>query len=185
MPKTYPTNFVGDFLLGDNIKENLDALTVIWNVEDKRGIRSVRKPIIVLCAAIIEAILHDFFFRIKEFTREGVDRIEREFAEFLRSKDNDNLQFFIDQSRKHQLFGDGSDGLYKNLDKLAELRNRIHIQNVKLSKPDRECDAFTQDYQKMAEKTLEGIIRHMVNDYNRKQEDHVGGFTLPWDSHFQ
>ena len=81
MPKTYPTNFVGDFLLGDNIKENLDALTVIWNVEAKRGIRSVRKPIIVLCAAIIEAILHDLFFRIKVFTREGVDRIEREFAE--------------------------------------------------------------------------------------------------------
>ena len=95
----------------------------------------------------------------------------------------DNFQFFNDQCRRHQLFGDGCDGFYDQLDNLAQLRNRIHIQNVKGAKPLRERHAFTEAQQQLSEKTLEDLISRMNADYNRGQEDYVGGFTLPWDSH--
>ena len=71
------------------------------------------------------------------------------------------------------------------LDKLAELRNRIHIQNVKRFKPSREYEAFAYAQQMLAEKTLEAVICRLATDYNRKQEDHVRGFTLPWDSRLE
>ena len=189
MPIAYPTNFIGDYLLGDNINENLDALRLIWekqaeHVHTTQEHKRLRKPVIVLCGAIAEAVLYDFFAKIRDFVTEGVEGIEEELAEHFRSMNNDNFQFFIDQSRKHRLFGDGGDEFYDNLDKLAVLRNRIHIQNVKGFKPYREREAFTLAQQQMSEKILEDLIRRMIANYDRNQEDHVGGFTLPWDSHF-
>lgn len=94
---------------------------------------------------------------------------------------NDNFQFFIDQCRKHRLFGDGSDGFYDDLDKLVELRNRIYIQNTKGVVPLREYEAFSKAQQQMAERTLETVIARMDERYNRTQADHVGGFSLPWN----
>jgi len=187
MPVTYPTNFIGDYLLGDNIKENLDALQQIWaiqagHVQNTQENKRLRKPVIVSCGAIVEAILYDFFSKIRDFVNEGVDGIEEELATHFRSMNNDNFQFFIDQGRKHQLF---DNGLCDELDKLADFRNRIHIQNAKRLKPLRECEAFTYDIQLRSERTLEAVIRYMNANYNRNQDDHVGGFTLPWDSHFE
>lgn len=188
MPANYPTNFIGDYLLGDNIKENLVALRLIWEKQAEynqaeQEHKRLRKPIVVLCGAIAEAILYDFFTKIRDFVREGVEGIEEEQAEHFRSMKNDNFQFFIDQSRKYQLFGDGTDDFYDHLDKLAELRNRIHIQNVKGVTPRREWRAFTVEQQLLSEQTLEDLIRRMNENYNRDQQDHVGGFTVPWASH--
>ncbi|WP_170787708.1 hypothetical protein [Ruegeria lacuscaerulensis] len=188
MPTVYPTNFMGNYRLGDNINENLDALQLIWDLQHEHAEtdsshKRLRKPVIVYCGAIAEAVLFDFFAKIRDFVREGVAAIEEELAEHLRSMSNDNFQFFIDQCRKHQLFGDGSDGFYDDLNKLAELRNRIHIQNVKHFKPLREHEAFSKVQQQMAERTLETLIARMNEHYNRKQADHVGGFMLPWNSY--
>lgn len=189
MPTTYPTNFFGNYLLGDNVNENLDALTLIWEKQTEHHHAQqehmrLRKPIVVLCGTIAEAILYDFFDRIRVFVREGVEGIVEELAEHFRSMTNDNFQFFIDQCRKHQLFGDGCDEFYNHMDKVAELRNRIHIQNVKQFRPLREREAFTPALQQLSEKTLEDLIRRMNKNYTRDQNDNVGGFTLPWDSHF-
>ena len=73
--------------------------------------------------------------------------------------------------------------LYKELDDLRKLRNRIHIQNTKNDFERDEYRAFSDERKLLAEKVLEEILRTMAAKYSR-EHNYVSDFELPWDSHF-
>jgi hypothetical protein len=87
---TINSNFIGDFKLGDNIAYNLDVLEVLYErfeVADADEKRLLCKPITVLLVTIIEAVLHDFHFRIVSYTREAVHGVAVSVLEYVRGKD--------------------------------------------------------------------------------------------------
>ena len=70
---TVSSNFIGNFKLGDNINHNLEILQLLYRQFDQSKFRNKRllcKPIIIIVVSIIEAVLHDFHFRIQRHTFE-------------------------------------------------------------------------------------------------------------------
>ena len=67
------SDFIAIYKLGDNINYNLKSLRVLVAAaknaepEDKDAFI---KPITILIASITEAVLYDFIYRIRHFTRE-------------------------------------------------------------------------------------------------------------------
>jgi len=185
MPTHIPTSFCGAFLLGDNVNENVETLTIIYNHQltlDVAGQRAMRKPIILLCASITEAFMYDLVYRIRYFTREGVAGIPDAIATYLRGVPNDDFSFVIDQCKKHEIIGKKNDPIYNDLRLMRDLRNRIHIQNVKNILEQREHNVFTRDRQLLSEKTTEYVLKYLEKNYSRTF-DAVGGVTLPWEPH--
>ncbi|MGA2997054.1 hypothetical protein [Bradyrhizobium sp.] len=65
------SKFIGNFVIGDNIVQNLRVLAVLYaqyNLADTANKRLLCKPIVVLLGSIVEASLHDLHTRIRTFT---------------------------------------------------------------------------------------------------------------------
>lgn len=185
MPLHISTSFCGNFMLGDNAKESVRALQLIYNQQltlCDEDAATLRKPLIVLCASITEAFLYDFVYRIRHFTREGVSGIADSITRKFRGMANDDFSFLIEQCQKHELLGARAEAIYDDLKVLRDLRNRIHIQNKKKLLEAREIHAFSERRQKLSERTLEYVLKYLERNYARKN-DYVGGITLPWNAH--
>jgi hypothetical protein len=182
------SGFIGNFKTGDNINFNLRCLTALYDAQrsmDPSKSVLLCKPITITLASIVEALLHDLFFRMKNFTTESVNNIAEEVLSDVQKKTLDKLETYIAAARKHKLFGPSSDDLYKKLDKLRKVRNRVHIQNVKQESPRDEEKIFTLDYQNIAEEILETLLKYCSYNYLRPEHVHgcVGTFFIPWDQH--
>jgi len=180
------SKFIGDFKLGDNINYNLDILDTLYvffeNAEDdEKG--HLCKPIILLIASIIEAVLYDLHMRVKLFTAEGVRNLGAAIVDTIKLKKIDDFEKYIASARKHDLFDQADTEFYKRLDDLRRLRNRIHIQNNKKDFARDESAVFTIKRKKMAERALEKTLRTMAAKFAR-DHDYVKAFTLPWEAHF-
>lgn len=128
------SGFIGEFKTGDNIIYNLSCLGVLYSAQNSAlssGAQLFSKPITITMVSIIEALLHDLFYRIKNHTNEGVQNIAAKVLEDVRSKTLDQLETYIAAARKHDLLGAAGTDLYEKLDEIRKVRNRIHIQNVK------------------------------------------------------
>ena len=183
---TINSNFIGDFKLGDNIAYNLDVIEVLYgryHEADAEERRLLCKPITVLLVTIIEAVLHDFHFRIVVMTREGVRGVAEAVAEYVRGKKIDKLAHYIDSAKKHDFLRATDKQFYADLDTLRRLRNRLHIQNYKDDFERDDRDAFSDARKTLAERSLERTMRVMAEHYHR-QQDYVRDFELPWDTHF-
>lgn len=75
--------------------------------------------------------------------------------------------------------------MYEKLDELRQVRNRVHIQNVKKQLDLDEGRVFTPERQKSTEEMLERVLKHVSDKY--KRPEHVQGFVdefeLPWEEH--
>lgn len=80
----------------------------------------------------------------------------------------------------------GSD-LYEKLDELRQVRNRVHIQNVKKQLDPDEDQVFTSGRQESTEELLERVLKHISDKY--KRPEHIQGvvddFELPWEEHLK
>ena len=150
-------NFFGDFKLGDNVQYNLKVLRGLYSAQSQAGDSGpfFRKPITILLASIAEALLYDLFWRMKHHTREGVPNVIEDVLVEEREKTRDKFKTLIDGAKKHHLFADEGDGIYDRLDRLREVRNRIHIQNsnAKLERDELVCTP------KKGRKRLRGLLR--------------------------
>ena len=182
------SNFIGKFKLGDNINHNLEILSLLYRQFDQASDYDKRllcKPIILTIVSIIEAVLHDFHFRIQNNTFEGVRNIAETVADYVRGKHLDELEKYITSAKKHDFFGVGSSNVYTVLDELRRLRNRIHIQNAKNDFYPDEYNAFSETRKRQAERVLEKTIKTMATKYARGPEyKYVRDFELPWIEYF-
>ena len=185
---TINADFIGNFKLGDNINYNLDILNYSYKRladPDDEDSHLLRKPIIITIASICEAILHDLHFRMKNYTQEGVMGLSEKFLSIIRLKIIDQFETYIASAKKNKLLGTKSSDIYKNLDELRKLRNRIHIQNQKNEFELDEDKAFNISRQVTAEKTLEELIKIISSNHPRPShiKSYVNDFVLPWTKH--
>lgn len=156
---TVKANFIGDFKTGDNINYNLKILNQFYELnknlgEDERIL--LLKPIILIIVSIIEAVLHDFYFRIRKHTNEGVPNLGSLIIDYIRGKNFDQLSYYIESVKKHNIFNFQKIDFYEKLDQLRKLRNRIHIQNKYNYEPIDEERAFTNSEKILAERKSVG-----------------------------
>jgi preprotein translocase subunit SecA len=183
---TLQSNFIGDFKLGDNIAYNLDVIGALYEhyaQADAEERRLLCKPITVLLVTIVEAVLHDFHFRIAAHTREGVRGVAESVLEYVRGKKIDKLAHCIDSAKKHNFLRAADNQFYDELDQLRRLRNRLHIQNYADDFAQDDLDTFTEARKVLAERALERTVRVMAEHYSRRQ-NYVRDFHFPWESHF-
>lgn len=186
---TVKSDFIGSFKLGDNINHNLKILSLLYKIESTCSAdekKMLQKPMIITIASICEAVLHDFHFRIRAYTKEGVRNLAVNIINGIRGKKIDEFEKYIASARKNELFGTKESKLYDDLEELRKLRNRIHIQNVKRHLEPDEILAFRHERKVLSEKTLEQVLKQLVEKYPRPPgaTGFVKEFELPWEEHF-
>lgn len=189
MTFTVPANFFCLFKTGDNVIYNLTSLRCLYgayHAADNQGKEGLIKPIVLLEVAIIEAILHDFHFRIRANVIEGISGLGSDVVNYIRGKQLDELEAYIASARKHDFFSEANSNFYDRLDELRKVRNRIHIQNTKHYKPADENLIFTEDIKTSTERCLEKVVKTMASSHPRpvNLQGYVGGLVFPWDEHF-
>jgi hypothetical protein len=123
--ETIRCNFIGDFRVGDNIVASCRALC---RLSAKNENNTFNKLMVVQAGSIIEAALDQITYRAQQHTREGVPNIPADDLKKIRDKDIDSLSNIIQAMEKHKLLDKLGETIYKDLDRLRELRNRVHIQ---------------------------------------------------------
>jgi hypothetical protein len=123
--KTITCNFIGDFKVGDNILANATALCRLSSQNDK-GI--FNKLMVVQAGSIVEAALDQIIYRAQNYTKEGVPNIPDETLKKIRTTKIERFNNIIQAMKKHKLLDGLGENIYKQLDRLREFRNRIHIQ---------------------------------------------------------
>ncbi len=186
---TISSNFIGSFKLGDNICYNLECLRLLeeqYNA-DKTEHRSLIKPIVISIASVAEAVLYDFYSRMRVFTSEGVASVPDVVLAEVRAKHIDEFAKYIDHAKKRKILR-GDNSLYEDLHELRKLRNRVHIQNSKRHFEYDDSDAFSPARLLKSERTLEHLLRILEEDHcrtNKSASDCVPPFELPWKAHIK
>ena len=175
---------------GDNISHNVKILSVLYKqyeIADSDEKNLLCKPIILTIVSIIEACLHDFYFRIRVHTVEGISNLNNEIIEEIRASNVDEFSKYIKNAKKHDLFNLKGLNFYDRLDDLRKLRNRVHIQNIWGLKPLNENEAFTDKEKILAEKVLEVVMKTLSGKHIRTEytAGYVDDFMLSWDEYFE
>ncbi len=182
---TVSSCFIANFKIGDNINYNLATLRCLYSVtrNDPLADHALRKPTIVTLVSVAEAILYDFVRRIQ--SREHVATLSKAVVTKIKTKKYPELSHLIAAARKHDLF-EADERFYEQLDKLRELRNRVHIQNEKRHFEANESDAFTKKRLRAAEEAVEYISKYLAGRHARDISLHsyVADFKFPWNEHY-
>lgn len=195
-------DFIGDFALGDAIHQNLIILTKLYEAKAPSNVGDApledqghffNKPIIMQIASICEAVLHDFFKRCKEHTREGSVRIDPAVLLEIQRLQEVKVQFgpLLKLIDRHEVFQTQRYAYPEFMDELSTLRNlrdRIHIalfRKPETGLPRNEFEAFSDAQVVGAEKVLEFILKVLAANHIRPEHARgfVGSFMLPWAEH--
>ena len=183
--------FIGKFKIGDNIHYNLKILKALYSsrialLEDQK--HYLEKPITVILVSICEALIYDFIDRSKYFVREGVNGLTDVSLQRLRNSNTWSFEKKIKLFKELNLLKTTDITTYTYLENLANLRNRIHIQNEHGNFEADELDAFTVARRVEAEKMVELLMKKLSVHYPRPAyiitSKHVEDFELPWSCHF-
>lgn len=188
-------SFIWSYKNGDNVLYNFDILNILYKsqVSSDVGYRQCfNKPITLIISAIIECILSDFIHRIKGHRREKIPNLSiKQIADFrykvkdsgLVERQYKEFNHFIQAIEKNKIFGDDKI-IYKALDFLRKVRNRIHIQNNTANDlPLDENLVFTSSNLKLAENLLNIIMDKMLNNYYRPGREDTSSINtkiFPW-----
>lgn len=135
-----PSNFIGDFKVGDNLAYNAGVLRSLC---DHNGDGGLNKLVVVQVGAILEAALGQIIYRAQNFNREGVPNIAEADRQEIEGKKIDKLNNIIDVMRKYGLLDELGGGIYDELHTLRKFRNKVHIQDDNQDVPRDEAVAFT------------------------------------------
>jgi hypothetical protein len=126
---TIQSKFIGEFKTGDNIVHNLGILEVLYRLysaSSQADKRLLCKPIVLLLVSIIDAVLHDFHTRVRDFTKEGVQNLAASSIERIRRmKKKEQFEKYIDSANEYGLLEPKGSAFYTQLHELRKLRNRI------------------------------------------------------------
>ena len=182
------SNFIYTFKIGDKIVQNFKLLHLLYQYLEKEkyneNINLLYKAIILILVSIAEASLADFFQRTKgpytdEKPYEKLEEIKKYFAK--KGKEDERFAEIIKDCQRLNLFECSSFDIYSSLKKLKDVRNKIHIQDVKEWK--NEDEIFTESVKEEAEKTVEYVLRYLSNfPRGDKKYECCQNFSLPWES---
>lgn len=189
----YFSRFFWDFRRKDNVIYNFEIvkaliLASISYKPDKHR-EHFYKPIFIIMMSIIECILYDFLIRIPGATQEGVPNLNQTDIDLIKDTNIPNkLVSLIEICKKYELLAKRNDPIYESIRTFANIRNRIHIQNVKGEKPPHEVDLWTTSLVKGCGNLLKDICLIMCDKYPRPEHIHLElavprpiSFPEPWD----
>ena len=176
-----------DFKNRDNVDYNFKIIEVmIANIKEASEPQYYYKPIFLIISGIIECVLYDFLEKIQKHKYEKVPNLNKEDIESLKSIDLPNkLANFSDICRKYSLLGK-KPKIYNQIQNMAKIRNRIHIQNQKGSHPLDEFNLWTTDQVKTCGNLLKDIFILMCERYprpsgtTRHTNPDASNFPEPW-----
>lgn len=183
--------FIGKFKIGDNVHYNIKVLKALYSSrnelpEDQKNY--LEKPITVILVSICEALIYDFIDRSKYFVREGVAGLSEASLDRLRKSNAWKFEKKIKLFKELNLLKTSDANIYIFLQNLANLRNRIHIQNEFNNFEADEIIAFNTQRRIEAEKMVELLMSKLSEHYPRPNHiimsQYVNDFELPWDCHF-
>ncbi|WP_316174407.1 hypothetical protein [Bradyrhizobium sp. SZCCHNRI1073] len=172
--------FIGEFLVGDNIAKNAEALCRMHANNDGA---LFNKLMLVQMGAIVEASLDQIFYRARNHTVEGLPNIPEDERKKIAEKDVERFATIIDVMKKHSLLDHLGTDIYAELHKFREYRNRVHIQLDDKPKdtPRREHEAFTTAVVDWSFKLGIKVLNFLTKQYPRPE--HLGQYahelTLP------
>jgi len=158
-------------------------ITTLWLTRSKMPSHErwkFNKPIIILIAAISEACLYELVTRARFNVREGVPNISQRHLEAIRSSKKDGLDYLTKTCKQLKILGHPKSDIYSNLEEVARLRDRIHIQNKHGFQPACEKTAFSEEKLVISEKTLEQILVILSRNYPRRL-CYTEPIYLPWN----
>lgn len=187
MPVNRPSSFIGDFKLADNVAHSLDVVRTLRTLREEAipaRKRYLQKPMIILNVAIIESLLYDLHKRVKWFTREGVTGMPANIITYIRGKQIDKLETFIQSCRKHDLFDELGSTFYDDLDLLRRIRNRVHLQNERNDLEPDDANAFSEERLVLSERAVEFVMMTLEAKHPRPGNTYTKPFHLPWPTYF-
>jgi hypothetical protein len=123
--ETITCNFVGDFKVGDNLLRNAGALCRLKEKNDK-GV--FNKLIVVQAGSILEAALDQIIYRAQNYTKEGVPNISDADLKKIRGSKIERFNNIIQAANTYKMLDALGTGIYDDLHKFRQYRNRVHIQ---------------------------------------------------------
>ncbi|RPI14976.1 MAG: hypothetical protein EHM58_15285 [Ignavibacteriae bacterium] len=177
----------------DNVNYNFEIVELLYEAKrQQHDDARFNKPIIILLVAIIECILYDFIERLKQRTIDPIN-VRNQIIDFFKNASGvDELKKIIQRIESQNLLHVAKgDSLYKDLDYLRKVRNRLHIQNKyneldcgkENDKYKDEANVFTHSALQKAQHCLEYIIDFCCNHNPRwnKVALPMSEFPRPWD----
>ena len=174
---TVDSSFIGEFKVGDNIKFNTELLCDLYRLTDSQSEISFRKAKIIFNVSLIDATYYDLSVRIRNHTRE-FKYLSDDCRLAIRLSTAHRFTKLIEHFTSHSVFGEVTD-YYQSVDKLRELRNRVHIQNKQGDFEANEEDAFTEKRLKFSERITEYTLKYASLNFPRDCK-YVEDFELPW-----
>jgi hypothetical protein len=136
---------------------------------------------VVQAGSITEAALQQIIYRAREFKREGVVDITEDDRLAIAAKQIEKFDVIIDVMEKYKILNGLGEGIYKDLHKLREYRNKVHIQlDVEGASRD-ENVVFSDAICTWALKFNMQVLKHLNEKYPRPKELQVFAtpLTLP------
>jgi hypothetical protein len=178
--KSIECNFVGSFKVGDNIGYNIDILRDLVTKNDKE---CFNKLIVLQAGSILEAALSQIIFRAQHYNKEGVPNIEEKDRLEIEAKNIDKFASVIDVLAKYKVLDALGATIYKDLHKLRQFRNKIHIQSkIKVAgTPLDEEKAFSNNLKDWALHLNLIVLEHLSEKYARPNKVGVacGNLLVP------
>lgn len=187
--KVFTDQFFWNFKRMDNVNYNFEILEKLYQAKSiLHGDEYFNKPIITQIVSIIECCLFDFTERIKGRVHDPLPNVDSSKESFFKkSKDTDEFRKIIARIESQNLLQiPKSDNLYKDLDYVRKVRNRIHIQNSRneldYNKYKDEFSVYTESALLKSQECFERVIDFLSNSSPRwgKPPIPMSEFPRPW-----
>jgi hypothetical protein len=175
-----------DFKRMDNVNYNFKIVDKLiessLNSDEKK---LFYKPIYLILSSIIECTLYDFLKKINQHRYEHIPNLGEEEVKAIQNMEVPNKLNCFNKICKKYLFLGADEAIYEKIQHVAEIRNRIHIQNGKGNKPYDESFLWKTPLIKECGQLLKDIFVLMCEKYPRPDRFHdnpiMDSFPQPWE----
>jgi|GEM_PF-2161672 len=185
----YADIFFWDYTRKDNVVYNFKCLETLCILNISSDLkRYVCKPIIILLASILECVFFDFLTRTQGHTKEKIPNVSAEDVASIKNTELPrSFLNFSELMKKYEFLGEENLSIYSELRNLVNVRNRIHIQNLKKNEPIHEDNLWDISLVKHFGKLFKEIFLHICKNYPRAQAwgkpyEVLPDFPEPWNT---
>lgn len=167
--ETITCNFIGDFKIGDNIDRNAGVLR---RLSATNADCVFNKLMVVQAGSIVEAALDQIVYRAQNYTREGVPNIPEADLRKIRGTKIERFNNIIQAMKAHKLLDGLGAGIYDELHRLRQYRNRVHIQfdDEPKDAPRDDDKAFTDEIVAWSLTLCIQLLKHLGERYSRPKD---------------
>ena len=172
----------------NNVVYNFGIIsTLINSVQSSQNKAHFYKPIFIIMMGIIECVLYDFLCRVQEHRYEEVNLSSVEISNIQDIDLPKKLKNYTDICNSYDLLSrDGSKDIYKKIEELIEIRNRVHIQNQKQYVPPKEWELWSKDIVIKCGRLIQEILVYLCQNIPRPDSFHsnpdIHNFPTPWEN---